>query len=589
MSYTTIINHQELLKGKRILYAIVDQTNIRESHADLFNKMYEMTYQMTKRLSVGTLLGTVKYFCNIDQAMDYSNLYDIVILQSVGNFINRNKFFIEVDNYVRENPDFFILAFTLDWHSEKGYGYIECHHQLMVINVNIWKKIGRPMFGTWEDGEKELPNYSRSNENFHDNYTPYWIKGEPGFTKHNKVSPGWNFLKIALEKGYRIDNFSEDMRACRLYIYPEFESENLYKGIKSKNHELVNNPNQKKWIKNMFNTSLTVWIFNSEIYRFQTDMESYDTYIGPASGFKYLDYLNYRPNGKFVFYDINQKALDWIKNLQENWDGEDFYNYLQKSPEEDKKHFKFIYGKKLNKETIDKNLNVLYQDLGGKSEFQRLWNLFKTSETKFIKTDILNPTDLENLLLESKTKLAFFNFSNIFATDFTLLDYTIAEIEKKYDNFLNAVSKAFIQYTLYGSNIDGNWQTLHNIPTKFTPSSTDNYVESFRKKEMNRMTSAMIKANIIDRFSFIDVGCSGGILQKLRNFEPVLKGLGVDPLVEECSRLHNLEENSNIKYIPAYVAATGSTHPTGFNFWRTYVGNLQKQAKEFNEGSNGKQ
>lgn len=584
MSYTTIINHQELLKGKRILYAIVDQTNIRESHPDLFNKMYEMTYQMTKRLSIGTLLGTVKYFCNIDQAMDYSNLYDIVILQSVGNFINRNKFFIEVDNYVRENPDFFILAFTLDWHSEKGYGYIECHHQLMVINVNIWKKIGRPMFGTWEDGEKELPNYSRSNENFHDNYTPYWIKGEPGFTKHYKVSPGWNFLKTALEKGYRIDNFSEDMRACRLYIYPEFESENLYKGIRSKNHELVNNPNQKKWIKNMFNTSLTVWIFNSEIYRFQTDMESYDTYIGPASGFKYLDYLNYRPNGKFVFYDINQKALDWIKNLQENWDGEDFYNYLQKSPEEDKKHFKFIYGKKLNKETIDKNLNVLYQDLGGKSEFQRLWNLFKTSETKFIKTDILNPTDLENLLLESKTKLAFFNFSNIFATDFTLLDYTIAEIEKKYDNFLHAVSKAFIQYTLYGSNIDGNWQTLHNIPTKFTPSSTDNYVESFRKKEMNRMTSAMIKANIIDRFSFIDVGCSGGILQKLRNFEPVLKGLGVDPLVEECSRLHNLEENPNIKYIPSYVAA-GKSSNKGYDFYRLHVGSL---VREYDEDDNGK-
>jgi hypothetical protein len=246
MSYTTIIQDKLSLTTKKILYAIVDQAEIRHKHSKLFSKIYELTYGMTVRLSSSCMAGDVKYFDNIDDAMKFSISYDIVIIQSIGNFINRNRFFTELDKYVVSNPDFFLLAFTLDWESEKQSGWIECHNQMMVVNVSSWKKLGRPEFGGWETVTEELPNYSRSVENFHDNYTPYWIKGENGTSLHTRTAQGWNFIKTALAAGYRIDNFTEEMRLCRLFIYPEHEPDNLYTAFTSKDNSIVTNPNQKK-------------------------------------------------------------------------------------------------------------------------------------------------------------------------------------------------------------------------------------------------------------------------------------------------------------------------------------------------------
>jgi FkbM family methyltransferase len=53
--------------------------------------------------------------------------------------------------------------------------------------------------------------------------------------------------------------------------------------------------------------------------------------------------------------------------------------------------------------------------------------------------------------------------------------------------------------------------------------------------------------------TLIDVGCSGGISPVWRRFEPYLRALGVDPVIEECDRLNACEENKSISYISAKV------------------------------------
>lgn len=549
MSYTTIIQDKLLLTTKKILYAVVDQANVRHKHNQLFSKMSELTYGMTVRLASSCVAGDVKYFDNVDGAMENSTNYDIVIIQSIGNFINRNKFFSELDNYIINNPDFFLLAFTLDWESEKGTGWIECHNQMMVVNAKSWNKLGKPKFGDWETVTEELPNYTRSDENFHDKYTPYWIQGAPGTSTHTRTAQGWNFIKTALAAGYKIDNFTEEMRLCRLFVYPEHESDNLYNAFIQKNNTLVTNSNQRKWIKSMLGTPPVIWIFNSEYYRFSMDMKNVETYIGPAAGFKYLDFLNYNPAGKFIFYDYHEGSLDWIKKLKETWDGENFYQYLQAQPDEVRQHYKFIHGNKFNKENIEKNLQILFKEFGGEEQFKKLWRMFKASNATFVKIDLFNQQELVNLLHLTNDKSIFFNFSNIFATDFTLLNNTIKEVDDIYNDFIKRVKKKFDSVILYGSSPDGKWQT---ITEGKAPKVVQN-VNTIDNTTFNSMTKNLISKKLIKPLTFVDVGCSGGIFPALRNFEPLLKGAGVDPVIEECSNLHLQEENPNIKYVPIFI------------------------------------
>ena len=43
------------------------------------------------------------------------------------------------------------------------------HHQHVEINLDVWRELGRPfIFERWK-------NYERSDENYHDDYTPHWI------------------------------------------------------------------------------------------------------------------------------------------------------------------------------------------------------------------------------------------------------------------------------------------------------------------------------------------------------------------------------------------------------------------------------
>ncbi|MFX4462471.1 hypothetical protein ABTA61_19935, partial [Acinetobacter baumannii] len=55
----------------------------------------------------------------------------------------------------------------------------------------------------------------------------------------------------------------------------------------------------------------------------------------------------------------------------------------------------------------------------------------------------------------------------------------------------------------------------------------------------------------------VDVGCSLGIEEGLRQFEPHLGGLGIDPLVAEIDRLSHTETNPKIRYQAAWIEASG--------------------------------
>ena len=56
-----------------------------------------------------------------------------------------------------------------------------------------------------------------------------------------------------------------------------------------------------------------------------------------------------------------------------------------------------------------------------------------------------------------------------------------------------------------------------------------------------------------ERFSLLDVGCSGGIDPRWRAFGPRLRAIGIDASRAECARLAAGEKNPEIEYVPAFV------------------------------------
>ena len=76
-----------------------------------------------------------------------------------------------------------------------------------------------------------------------------------------------------------------------------------------------------------------------------------------------------------------------------------------------------------------------------------------------------------------------------------------------------------------------------------------------QKSQFDKLINSLVSQGCFSSrpFTVVDVGCSGGISQSWRSFEPSLKAVGVDPVIAECSRLEALEKNPKVKYLPAYV------------------------------------
>jgi hypothetical protein len=63
-----------------------------------------------------------------------------------------------------------------------------------------------------------------------------------------------------------------------------------------------------------------------------------------------------------------------------------------------------------------------------------------------------------------------------------------------------------------------------------------------------------------DKFTLIDVGCSGGIDSIWRIFGDKLNAFGFDPNLHECERLQKLESNEHVHYVPGFVGINAD-HP----------------------------
>ena len=447
MSFANKQLHTELLRQKKILFAIVDSLQIRSRHNLLFKKVFDLTFVLTQRLTT-IVNGDVKYFNTIDEAMSLGSHYDLVILQSVGNFILHYQFLMELDNFCRLNCDFFLLVFPPI--PQIGGDWLALDFRMMVVNIDVWERLGYPSLEDKWGLVKKEPNNPNANIMTQNSFSNLQTGSLYKTLSVMHSGRGRKFLDTAVSIDLKFHLFSDSLHNCSLYIWPEIDSSRLYEGLMSHDESFVSNSEQKRWIHQTVPQS-EIWIYNSEPYRFDIPLKYCETYFGPAAGFKYLDILSHNPNAEFIFYDRSEDSLGWIKALKYNWNGNDFLGYLSRQPEAIRKKFKYVNS------SIELNQKLLFDDFGGEDGFKRLWQLFRSANARFYKCDLFNACDVRDLTSKTDALRPFFYYSNIFSTNLTLTLFSREEAEERYSDFYGIVKERFKNVIMHGADISGKW------------------------------------------------------------------------------------------------------------------------------------
>lgn len=219
--------------------------------------------------------------------------YNYAVMMSPGTeYINGSAFFEALEELV--NKDFFVAGHILD--RTMYNAYYELHHQCYVVNMAHYNALQSPTVGALEDHISHTQIApARSAENWHDDYTPKFItKGTQEHRYANRCH-GWNLLRLAFENNLPVLVFDENIRHNKKHYYPESEQD-YYK-------EAVHIRHKVDYCKEEF-------IHTANTEHSSGITERYEQLVLPASGTLYLDLVEH---GAVIFYDYNQKALDYWK------------------------------------------------------------------------------------------------------------------------------------------------------------------------------------------------------------------------------------------------------------------------------------
>ena len=429
--YSKFILHSDFIKGvklpdsnqKTICYGVYNQRkSINNFSMYLRSKGATLFY-------LNRINKDLKIICRdeiheiLQEALDCG--YGYCVVQSSGCTLKSFNFDEEIADFI-ENNNFGIAGHILNWPGK----WLELHPQFFIVNVSAWESVGCPEFGDWYSEEQMLPVIERSVENFHDDYTPIWVKYSGREEMQPNSGRGWNILRSMLVNNFPVITLSEKLRLNKFYYYPECDTEKFEDSIKTLTPYEGQNWNQKTMLSEVKSVKDQIWLFNSETMDI-TNGGSFDLVANTASGFKLLDIFRngkLNENGKVIVYDFNVKSLQWYKHFH-SWKNTNLVDCIRSFSQKD--HFTWS-GKTSNEYFEDGSFVGLYNDLmnyfGGPKNFGRYWRLFKKTPTKFVVVDLYQePEKFANIFVGKGRK--FINLSNIFSTDATTIIYGHNEVQ----------------------------------------------------------------------------------------------------------------------------------------------------------------
>ena len=405
-------------------------------HEQLKEIMTDYTTFYAHRLQQVSDKLDIVYADSIDQGLlDHSN-YKHILFMAAGVRIYDASIIHDIVKEIKDNPNYFAAAHILEW-KERWY---ELHHQFILVNVENWNKIGQPEFGSWSKATEELVVIDRSIENFHDDYTPLWIKDTGRRQQQFHSQQGWNFIDKALRAGLEIINWNHKIRSKRTYYYPETNSDLFFRCYTNRQQlRPLSNYNQKILIKEMMSgVSHQIWAVNTEHMYIRNWEIQYEVVALPASGFKFLDIFKSQAlltNGEIIFYDYNPLSLAWIKHIHSSQSTDITELITTFEHRENLKWFGY------NNPPIEVNGVIARSFLDSfkvteayfNGKFYDYLKQFRTMPIKFMQVDLIN--NPYTLISEIEDRKCLLHISNIFSTDFLVGLYGLKRSQKYFDKF----------------------------------------------------------------------------------------------------------------------------------------------------------
>ena len=266
--------------------------------------------------------------------------YEYAVITNQGSFIEHYNLCQIVDRMVEED-------LALVGHILQEGEYYTVHDQCFVLNVDKWKKAGRPSLRN--SVAKKATAVVRSGDNLHHNYTPTWIKTDVHpLTKEfyqvpvDSFNAGSQLISDLLKHQFNISAFNRFERKHKYYLYP---------GTKWFYQALFQDENYGFW--------------NEPIERIYDEMlTSYEQYYGVASPYFILLAAKKNPKCKsWIVVDNNDVQLLYCKYVLENIKTKDpwviFENFFEEYPWINRDNFEDID----TSHTITKNIKFIRENL----------------------------------------------------------------------------------------------------------------------------------------------------------------------------------------------------------------------------------
>lgn len=291
------------------------------------------------------------------------------------------------------------------------------HYQHMNLNLDKWRELNCP------DMNQRWTDYTRSPENFHDDYTPYWvdIKGMP-----------------------RINNFTHEERRRKAFSYFR-DQENTWKNL----HDLPQQNEDYYFSRFMTRIAESYYIFNTESLR-EIPVTEFDVLFSPTAGYSAeanCHRLNF--DKKVIFYDYNQTNIQTKQKIVElNMSLDEIYMLKNIS----------------NKNFVDNSSNAPANErakaMGDFEELRQMQTeMYDRCDIEYWLMDLIN-ADYDRIKEVVKDKVVFFDTSNIFSYHvchaYNTLDKLVNSYYKLHET-LSCAKQCWFQGTKPTKQWDRRW------------------------------------------------------------------------------------------------------------------------------------
>jgi len=300
------------------------------------------------------------------------------------------------------------------------------HRQHLEVNLDIWRSVGSPnLFERW-------PKYIRSSDNYHDDYTPPWIKPK-------------GLIKIV--------NFNKEERSSKAYSYGSNRrllQNDIWNSIERGKFLYDGPPNRDSYFRTLQQNTTNrsnFYVENNEHLKINSKLITnwldfkFDLILSPCAGYStevYAQKLDF--DGEVAFYDLHKDILRVKRRIVEFNMDKDEIEMLGRVYS----NVYFVW----NHEIRQQERFVEY------GTWEEVRQAQKEMTEKFVITynewDLLN-MDYNILAEKVKGKNVFVNTSNIFSYHKVLLKYPLDIIWKSYYKFFEALDEANFYYWI-GTN-----------------------------------------------------------------------------------------------------------------------------------------